>query len=353
MSGPDMNPLGQLLFADVETYAQLPFHLTGTEHDHQTIDWLADCLATDGATVEKRPWTFPRWTATWSAELDGTVIDSLPVFYEAVGTFASSKIDVVATAHPGGLLTVNNRHAAHSVGDTIRARLLVAGRYADREKDVRAHISGAVVLEGRSANIAAGYGCQFDEVDVLVATPISGWFSCASERGTGIAVARWLAHELAAQGVRVGLLATSGHELFNIGLERQLAMRAPKPSLIVHVGASVAARQFAGASDFLSSPQFSDMLVATTNQDSYATANLASIGFQPRSGNLDPKTWIGEGTRWCTLGSPLLSVAGMSHWFHTPDDRADIATHPNLLAAVATALLNDVGALLEVLDVRR
>jgi hypothetical protein len=339
--------LGDLLYADVETYARQPFHHTGTMHDQITIEWLADNFKSDGAAVQIHPWSFPRWAAIWSAELDGSEIDSLPIFYETIGTFGASSIDVVATPHLGGLLTVKNRRVVEDVSQRNRATLQVAGRYSERTNDVRAQINEAQIVDGQSANVFGGYGCDLGDVEVLIATPLSGWFSCASERGTGIAVARWLARKLAERGCRVGLLATSGHELFNIGLEHHLASYATTVKLIVHVGASVGARQ--SLADPLDSTRLSDLLFVTTNQDVSSASHLAAVGFQARTGTSDPNGWIGEGTRWCSLNRPLLSVAGMSHWFHTPDDRAQTSTAPALLALVATALLADLDALLGVL----
>jgi hypothetical protein len=181
----------------------------------------------------------------------------------------------------------------------------------------------------------------YKEAEVLIATPPSGWFRCASERGTGIAVARWLARSLAQRGCRVALLGTSGHELFNIGLERYLATHTISESVkaIVHVGASVAARSH------LQPDLLSESLYVTSNVKGIG-AELGSVGFRQRLGGVDRKDWIGEGTRWCTVGLPLLSVAGISHWFHTPEDTADRTT-PELLERVAERLLADCLALLD------
>jgi hypothetical protein len=193
-----------------------------------------------------------------------------------------------------------------------------------------------------SANLIATYGCAFEQATVLIATPLSGWFSCASERGTGIAIARQLAAELAVQGQRVALLATSGHELFNLGLEHHLANRSLPKAVIVHIGASVAARQYANSeltSD--STSTLSDSLYVTTNRAGGA-ASLQALGFHSQTDMNSPKRWIGEGTRWCTQGRPLLSVAGISHWFHTPQDTAERASDPSLLAQVAQALRVDL-----------
>jgi hypothetical protein len=333
--------LGAKLFADVVTYAERPTHRTGTVDDKATIDWFQSIAHVDGAKVQVDEWSFPRWVADWTAELDGETIDSLPLFYETTGSFGTDAIDVVATEHSGGLLTVKNRHARNEVVARERATMFVPWRFAGREREIRAQINNAHIKLGNSANVLASYGCEFADAQVLVATPLSGWFHCASERGTGIAVARYLARTLAELGYRVALLGTSGHELFNIGLERYLANNIVEAPVIIHVGASVAARSAAANPiDPLQGLAFSDSLYVISNQPDRGLT-LAGCGFHHRAVANDPKLWIGEGTRWCTLDRPLLSVAGMSNWFHTPQDTAENATHPMLLARVAQALLED------------
>jgi hypothetical protein len=335
------------LFADVVAYGSRSSHRTGTVDDEATIEWFQSILRADGAKIQVDTWSFPQWTATWTAELDGEQIDSLPLFYETTGNFGAAAIDFVATEHPGGLLTVKNRHALPSTVAADRATMFVPGRLADRVKDIRAQIIGARINLGNSANVLASYGCEFSDAQVLIATPLSGWFQCASERGTGIAVARYVARTLAEHGYRVAFLGTSGHELFNIGLEHYLANNVVEAPVIVHVGASVGARSPYSAFDEMQDEVvLSDSVYVRSNQADRGAA-LAACGFHHRTVTNDPKLWIGEGTRWCTQNRPLLSVAGMSHWFHTPQDTAEVSTHPALLARVAQALLEDTIQMLE------
>jgi hypothetical protein len=344
---PSTPDLGANLYADVVAYGSRPSHRTGTVDDEATIDWFQSILLSDGAKVQVDPWSFPRWTATWAAELDGQSIDALPLFYESTGSFEAASINVVATEHPGGLLTVKNRHALTETVAAERATMFVPGRLADRAKDIRAQIIDAHIITGHSANVSASYGCEPADAQVLIASPLSGWFSCASERGTGIAVARYLARTLAEAGYRVVFLGTSGHELFNIGLEHYLANRAVNAPVIVHVGASVGARSpQLVVGDSQSEVTLSDSVYVTSNQPDRG-GSLAAVGFKSRTVANDPKLWIGEGTRWCTQNRPLLSVAGMSHWFHTPQDTAQVSTHPTLLARAAQALLEDTVQLVE------
>lgn len=85
---------------------------------------------------------------------------------------------------------------------------------------------------------------------LVVSTPRSGWFGCASERGPGVAawlaLARWAAaalhdHDLA-------FVCNSGHEYEYLGAERTLAAGLPprpaETALWLHLGANVAARDW-------------------------------------------------------------------------------------------------------------
>lgn len=312
----------------VRHYSSFAHHRTGTANDLEVIDWLAALLRNDGAGVDIDRWSFPQWTAHWSAELDGQPIDALPTFYEVSDC---DDVRVVASTHPSGRLYVSNRHpVAESVPYLT---MIVAGRHAARVDDVVARIERVHITDGLSANVRAmwpGAGPK-----VTVATPMSGWFSCASERGTGIAVARHLARELAAEGRQVELLCTSGHELFNIGLTREFEGRVDADGeTIVHVGASAAA---AGRGP----SGLSELLAVTTNVENQGR-RLAELGYVQRVGGREPKDWIGEARQWQSRGLPLLSVAGASEWFHTPDDVVENSTSADLLDLVADAFLHDV-----------
>ena len=84
---------------------------------------------------------------------------------------------------------------------------------------------------------------------LVVSTPRSGWFTCAGERGGGIAaslaLARWMSRDVT--GYDLAFLCNSGHEYENLGASHALAEAAPRPAdtrLWLHLGANVAARDW-------------------------------------------------------------------------------------------------------------
>jgi len=84
---------------------------------------------------------------------------------------------------------------------------------------------------------------------VVLSTPRSGWFTCAGERGPGIALwmalLPWMAKTLTRHDIVV--ITASGHEYENLGAEAFLHREAPEPKrtdLWVHLGAGIAARDW-------------------------------------------------------------------------------------------------------------
>lgn len=84
---------------------------------------------------------------------------------------------------------------------------------------------------------------------IVVSTPRSGWFTCAGERGPGVAawldLARWAPGALKHHSLL--FLANSGHEYEYLGGEHAIAGVAPPPAetaFWLHLGANVAARDW-------------------------------------------------------------------------------------------------------------
>ena len=183
----------------------------------------------------------------WSSALDGLIQSEL-TDVRARGAAAA----IIITTGPSGEALALNA-PAHRDPDAVPTAVLApsdARPFLDAAADGR---TGRLVIAGRggerpafnlTARLDRGAGRS-----LVLSTPRSGWFGCAGERGSGIAVwleaALWLAAR--SDPVDVDLVAISGHEYENLGGEAYLHHHAPPPDrtrLWVHVGANLAARDW-------------------------------------------------------------------------------------------------------------
>ncbi len=120
----------------------------------------------------------------------------------------------------------------------------------------------AAASEGREATLTvAGQGGRRQAFNLVgrldrgrgrwlvVSTPRSGWFTCAAERGGGVAawlhIARWAARS--APDYDIALVCNSGHEYQYLGAEELLHSVAPRPeqtAFWLHLGANLAAHDW-------------------------------------------------------------------------------------------------------------
>jgi hypothetical protein len=249
------------------------------------------------------------------------------------------------------LLQTPNRAPALGSGLPV---VLVPGRVADALRAGRVRVRyAATITRGESANVVAHFG-DTSRKPIVVATPLSGWFTCAAERGTGIAIALRLVQRLAPDHPVV-VVGSPGHELLHhIGLQVYLARNALDPALVVHLGANVAL----GMRD----PQTQELALAPgvdgPDQGHAATRGLfvrmpaeTFAALRPALAEADlpavlnPPNWLGEGALWASgVAAPLLSFVGIGPQFHTPADVPEEVTGPSLLETVYRSLGNAVDA---------
>ncbi len=366
---------GQKLYDDVQTYAALGQHRTGTEVDRMTADWMAGRLRDLGLGVTIEPVGFDRWIADATLTADGVPIACLPVPYSWTGSFDSAadsatqiavaSLDpasggfpfvldepvakavaagatavVLCTAHPDGSLVGVNR----VLGDPgFDVPVLLTGG-----SSLSALTSGNVELRidarvepGTTYNVIATTMATSTNEPLLLTTPLTGWFGCAGERGTGIAVLLDLVDQFSDTPLLV--VATGGHELGHFGAQRWVDANAVPVRATVHVGASVAVEQSAedGTRGLLSAR------MAMTSLDEQAgapvAAALANAGLTLATSTTN---WIGEGQAFCQLDAPLLSVTGAGVDFHTPGDTPERVTSPDSLQRVARSFGAAISAML-------
>ena len=195
-------------------YASLGHHRSGTDRDMATAEWFAD-LVGDLGTVTTTVVEFERYDARSELTVDERPLDHLALYYEFVGDVDTSDVAirrldarsggfslvadetiseaqeagfaalVIATEHSGGdLVAINRDLAALPSG---MPTLLVAGRHHDALASATVRVRLSARLDGgRTANIEVSN--EQPGQQLVLTTPINGWFGAAGERGTGIAI---------------------------------------------------------------------------------------------------------------------------------------------------------------------
>ncbi len=350
---------GDLLFDIVAEYSALGIHRSGSTVDRGTIQWMGEQLAQRGLTIDPRPEPFDRYVASSRLTVDGIEIDHLPVFYEWTGSIDTNNLwirefdgkgggytlslteltqsaraegadaVVLANQHPEGALVAVNLRAEHGSGIPT---VLVAGRDLDRLRAGNARLEmQASLTTGHTTNLVATN--DLPGPPLLLTTPLTGWFTCAGERGTGVAVLIDLVERCSHLPLLV--LATGGHELDYFGVRRWVEANDIMPNAIVHVGASAAV-------DALGSGGVRELISTRI-----ALTSLSPDEAQPLTDALEPigldlqtstERWLGESEVFCEVGVPMLSFTGSGIDFHTPEDTPERATSPRSLARVAKAI---------------
>ena len=388
-AGPD--PLsGAALYADVKAYVGLGEHRTGTPGDDATTVWLDRALKAAGYAVERQPFdypvfelaraeillagrsleTFPYWTPATTPAGGLTAPLSLvggagrialidlapgaggglespppPEIVAAVDSGAAAVIAITET--PLGVMAALNRNPKAPPWRV--PVLLAAGREAAALKAAAAASQHVTVrLEGRTVPHVAhnvigrrpGHGKH-----VVISTPKSGWFHCAGERGSGIAIwlglARWLA---AGTDHNITVVAASGHEFDGYGAHHFTQTLAPKPAetrLWVAIGANVASYDFA-LEDGEIARQMGPQATRTLGCSGPLTP-LAAKAFAGQRGyatplDLDAHNAPGELATFRKLGyRPLVGLVAGHPLHHTRRDLADV-TDGAMLEPVARGL---------------
>lgn len=330
-------------------YASLGHHRSGTDRDLATAQWFAD-LVGDLGTVTTTVVEFERYDARSELLVDGRVLDRLALYYEFLGDVdttdvAIRRLDprsrgfsrvadeticeakeagyaalVIATEHPSGDLVAINRDLAALPSGL--PTLLVAGRHYDALASASVRLKlHARLVPGRTANIEVSNDQPGPQL--VLTTPLNGWFGAAGERSTGIAVLRHVAERLADRSVAI--VATGGHELGYLGAHAWIDRCIEAPACVAHLGASLAVE----ASSSEGSRQLIDSRIAMTTLDE-ATARPVGAALRDAGIGLRCRvdSWLGEGEAWSRLGVPVLSTTGAGPDFHTLSDTPERATSP-------------------------
>ncbi|MCK9496793.1 MAG: hypothetical protein M0R75_15065 [Dehalococcoidia bacterium] len=365
----------------IRAYEGFGIHRTGWEGDDLTSAWLRDTLAEVGVSADLERFKFPRVEyrrarLTWP---DGT-IEGVPMYDGGFTAFGGiegelcedtdpdpfGKIVVATSAVRGdarwtapmalkhyqeleeqgvvGVVVPSGdpegevilRNAEHiktpfnlpvlqvSAKDARRlgAALVMGGTEATLEVDGER-------LQSNATNVVATVeGSEEGLAPVVVMTPKSGWFTCAAERGGGIAI--WLALTEAARAASprrsVHFVASSGHELHHQGLFHYLANRhgiVKQSAAWLHLGASIGARYpnaRLGASD-----EHLHALATSAVRDVGVDLDAVSVFEVGNPGGGEARN-IAEG------GGRYVTFLGGHRYFHSPQDTVEKAVDAESVA---------------------
>lgn len=303
---------GPSLMDDVRHYAALGPHRTGTSGNLATLDWVEARLRAAGFAVMRQPIRYAdhdiaRATiATGAVQLEGIVqrpaCPTDPAGLSAPLVLADEPVDparlagkiavirlpyarhssileartarpvkaalaagcvgmVLVTHGPSGEALALNAPLEHPVAAV--PALVVAPRDAGPIVAAAAQgDAGRLIVEGKaitasSANIVARR--QGKGRAIIVTTPLSGWFGCAGERGSGIAAFLRLAPLLAQRYPDADLhfAGLVGHEREYVGGDAYAGAYAPPPERVrlwAHLGAGFAARDWHEIADGVLAP---------------------------------------------------------------------------------------------------
>ncbi len=287
---------GNQLFSTVEKYVSLGEHRTGTPADLATSAWLSKELTSYGYDVKYLEFpirqffpenvflssgkdtvkAFPLW---WVNEqinrtVTGTLVDAnntkafnksnialihLPLKQQRANP--KNYIDSLINLGINGVVAITNNQSgeieAYNTGKDQKPWkvpiILIAPKDSSKAlafvksgKQVTLAINGTFKdVNGRNVYGTIGNGDQY----IVISTPISGWFTCGGERGSGIAIWLSLAKWAASGKSKYTFVFTgnSGHEHAFTGAHEFLEKNAPpvdKTHLWIHFGAGAATSEW-------------------------------------------------------------------------------------------------------------
>lgn len=388
---------------DLEIYDALGIHRSGGTAEKETLDWLAKHWETCGFTTSRYPITVPNHDALYaSLSWDNETVQLLgqPPFQtenEVAG-------DLVWLSHPNHGARIENRIAVASLPSHRHSHLFAREIYPFVQRAINDKASALILVttgpssEATLLNIrlgerlpllavaapntsdslvsAAGAGKAARLVTpqlggehtahnliaelpatgprIIVSTPISGWAHCAGERGPGVAAIRALASYLGASrnGYSITLIATTGHELGDLGIRQWLGHGAPSPdetALWVHLGAGWAARNWHDSDIGLLPMRSADpqrYLLATEDILSVAREKFRGQAGLESAYPLTPDTAAGELKEIISAGfKTAIGAFGAHRYHHTLQDRMN-CTDGSLVAGPLVAFRDTINVVL-------
>jgi hypothetical protein len=365
----------QRIGAVIHAYESQGFHRTGTDVDRMSGDWLANEVRRLGLEPAREEFSLSRVDPVGaSLVVNDRAIEGLPLFD---GGFTSP----AGIARPLGSLDSDapiglselppNAAETGALGDARRQnrhQAIVAitrgalPGFSPSNADSFLHPFGPPVLQVASeeapflvdcarqgakvlltAHVERTQAQAFNVITVIsgtnkslaplvVMTPRSGWWWCASERGGGLAC--WLEIMRATRDAKLArdvlFVASSGHELGHLGLDSYIARR---PGLVreakawIHLGANIGAARGPANNLQASDDEMESMMAEAMTKTGLRIDRRLARGAVPR----------GEAENVHRGGGRYISIIGNNDLFHNPGDRGADTVDLNVIERFARA----------------
>lgn len=400
---------GDSLFDSVEKYSNFGDHRTGGKADRATTDWLLGELNAAGFALEPQVFTlnqffpdsqvlqladrqvdvFPHWfplatevpvqaplasledrflagrIAYVAPDKAGAWYRLRPAQLAADAAARGALALVIAVPHPSKEIYVTNAAPPHLQQPLPIPTVVVAALDHHRiQQSLDAGVSAVLTSRGKTQqvqarNLLAHYPLKPipGRAWVVISSPISGWFTCAGERGSGVALwlglARWIVEHGPGEYNWL-FVANSGHELDFMGAHHSLKKMPPPEDvrLWLHLGASIAARQWSEQEGQLTPldrvHQYNRMYgdSALMPLIVHAFTGVPDLEILPNSELNRGHSELGS---IANAGYTAMGFVGSHRFFHTPND-TPVVTDAALLAPYGKALKQLAKALIQASD---
>lgn len=359
----------------IRAYQEQGFHRTGTAVDWASADWLANEVRQIGLEPILEEFSLSRVDPVEaSLTVNGRRIEGLPLFDGGFtgpagieGPLGSLNGDASIgfaeippnAAGDGALGDARRQHRHQAIAVVTRGlrpgfcpsnadsflrpfgppvlqvaseewSFIAEGARQDAKAVLTAHVERRQV---QAANVVAKVsGTDRGLAPLVVMTPRSGWWWCASERGGGLVC--WLEIMRAMRAAKpardVLFVASSGHELGHLGLDNFMERR---PGLVstakawIHLGANIGAAQGPGNNLQASDDEMETMLAEAMTDSGLRIDRRQPRGAAPR----------GEAENVHRGGGRYVSIIGNNALFHNTSDRGADAVNLHAIERFAIA----------------
>ena len=364
----------QRISSIIQEYDSQGYHRTGTITDHLSANWLVDKINSIGLSATKE--TFPLHRVnpiTSHIKVNNSIIDGLPMFdcqytdesgiKGTIGLYGDNidipvfemnhgninysenllyarqsgeykAVIVLTVGETPGLMAINTPEFGQHYGVPV---LQISGEYKEEiTRAISSHKNVHIMVhadfeQSESYNIITEIkGSNNDLNPIVVMTPRSGWWNCASERGGGIACWLEVMQYIISKKVsrNVIFVATSAHELGAYGIQSFLDKRPDfikKVSNWVHFGANIGAAVMPGTRFCSSNTQLRQITSNALIKENINDAIAIDLG-----------VILGRESAFvANLGANVVVLQGTNALFHLQKDRWPVSVDVKKIARLS------------------